>query len=384
MKRPDASGGVSETIQEGLLSRLKLAVFRSSPEGVLLSANQAFLAILDFASLEEAIAAGPLVPLFKRLESPDADPGAANPIESNIRNAHGAEIWVSAWTAVSPDEPGVVEGFFVDMTRSKRMQILRMEEDAAARQAEKLESLGRLSGGVAHDFNNLLTAITGYAELLLLSLGADSPVRKDVLEIRTAGMRATRLTKELLAFGRRQFFQNRIVDLNAVVLAVESSAWCNPVGIEFKLRLEDSLRPILADPVQIETIISNLVSNAREALPKGGVVEIITGNVEVGEERIIQDLQGGFSGIRESVRPGRYVSLIVADNGVGMDPGMLPSVFDPFFTTKNQAKSAGLGLSTVYGIVKQSGGHILVESAPGKGATFRVLLPAAPGGQERA
>jgi two-component system cell cycle sensor histidine kinase/response regulator CckA len=379
----EASDRVSEALQDGLLSRLKLAVFRSTVEGVLLSVNQAFLAIFGFASLEQAIAAEPLAPLIQRLDFTAADAAATNPVESKLRNAQGAEIWVSAWTALSPDEPGVVEGFFADITRCKRMETRRMEEDAAARQAEKLESLGRLSGGVAHDFNNLLTAITGYSELLLLSLGADSPVRQDVLEIRSAGMRAARLTGELLAFGRRQFFQNRIVDLNAVVLAVDSSAWCNSMGIEFKLKLEDPLRPILADPVHIETIISNLVCNARDALPTGGVVDIMTGNVDIGEERALQDPQVEFPGIRESIRPGRYVSLSVSDNGAGIAPEMLTRVFDPFFTTKHQSKSAGLGLSTVYGIVKQSEGHILVESAPGKGATFRVLLPAAPSGPDR-
>lgn len=378
MTRADATGRDSEALEEGLLSRLKLAVFRSTLEGDVLSANQSFAVMLGYASIEQAIAAGPLIPLFRRVGS-EADASRTEPIEGAIRNAHGSEIWISAWTALSPDEPGVVEGFFADITRSKRMQIVRMEKDAAARQAEKLDSLGRLCGGVAHEFNNLLTAITGYSELLLLSLGADSPVRQDVLEIRSAGIRATRLTSELLALGRRQFFQNRIVDLNSVVLAVDSSAWCNSMGIEFKLKLEDPLRPILADPVQMETIIANLVCNARDALPAGGVVEISTGNVDIGEERAIQDPQGDFTWIGESILPGRYVSLTVADNGAGIAPDMLTRVFDPFFTTKHQSKSAGLGLSTVYGIVKQSEGHIAVESVPGKGATFRVLLPAAPG-----
>ena len=381
MTRLQASDTGSAVLQDGLLSRLKLAVFRANLEGMLLYANESFLVVLGFGSLEQAIAAEPLVPLFRKIGSAAAiDAQAANPLESQMRNANGIEIWVSAWIALSQDQDGVVEGFFTDITRYKRMQFLRMEEDASAKQAEKLESLGRLSGGVAHDFNNLLTTITGYSELLLLSLDANSPVRQDVMEIRNAGTRAARLTRELLAFGRRQVFQNRIVDLNSVVLAVDPAAWCNSMGIEFKLMLEEPLRPILADPVHIETIISNLVCNARDALPTGGVVRLMTGNVDIGEERPLQELQEDFPGARESLRPGRYVSLCVADNGVGMGPEMLTRVFDPFFTTKHQSKSAGLGLSTVYGIVKQSEGHILVESAPGKGSTFRVLLPAAPTG----
>jgi two-component system, cell cycle sensor histidine kinase and response regulator CckA len=381
--RPEVSDIGSALRQDGLLARLNLSMFRSTVDGVLLSANESFLTVLGYATIEEAIAAYPLLPLFQKIAFAAVDAAEANPVESKLRNSGGAEIWVSAWVALSPDEAGVVEGFFADVTRNKRMQLLQMEEDASARQMEKLESLGRLSGGVAHDFNNLLTTITGYSELLLLSLGANSPVRQDVLEIRSAGMRAARLTRELLAFGRRQVFQNRIVDLNSVVLAVDPAAWCNSMGIEFKFKLEDPLRPILADPVHIETIISNLVCNARDALPSGGEVNVMTGNVDIGEERALQELQEEFPGARESIRPGRYVSLSVSDNGVGMGPEMLTRVFDPFFTTKHQSKSAGLGLSTVYGIVKQSEGHILVESAPGKGATFRVLLPAAPGGSDR-
>lgn len=379
MTRLEAADTGSAVRQDGLLSRLKLAVFRATLDGVLLYANDSFLSVLGFASLDQAIAAEALTPLFRKSGFTMIDSQASNPVETQLRDAKGAEIWISAWLAPSPDEAGVVEGFFSDITRCKRMQLLRMEEEASARQAEKLESLGRLSGGVAHDFNNLLTTITGYSELLLLSLDADSPVRKDVMEIRGAGMRAARLTRELLAFGRRQVFQNRLVDLNSVVLAVDPAAWCNSLGIEFKLKLEDPLRPILADPVHIETIISNLVCNARDSLPAGGLVRLITGNVDIGEERPLQGLQKDFPGARESIRPGRYVSLCVSDNGVGMGPEMLTRVFDPFFTTKHQSKSAGLGLSTVYGIVKQSEGHILVESALGVGSTFRVLLPAAPG-----
>ena len=280
--------------------------------------------------------------------------------------------------AVSVEDPNVIEGFFADITHRKRLQAIQSEQDAAVKQAEKLESLGRLCGGVAHDFNNLLTAITGYSELLLSTLGAESPARPDVLEINRAGIRATRLTRELLAFGRRQFFQNRILDLNGIVRTVDPAArWCPTPGIEFRLNLEEPLHPILADPTHIETIIANLVGNARDALPSGGVVVLTTCNLDVCEERAILDPQGFFSGFREVIRPGRYVSLSVADNGLGMDSAMLSRVFDPFFTTKHASKCAGLGLSTVYGIVKQSEGHVLVESEPGKGTTFSVLLPAA-------
>lgn len=377
MTRSETSEPVIVARQGGLLSRLKLGVFRSDLDGSLLYANDSFLALLGYASLEQAIAGFPLAPLFQTVDFGGPEVPESNPAELKLRDASGRELWVSAWACVSPDKPDVVEGFFADITKNRRMQSLRVEMDAAAGHAEKLESLGRLSAGLAHDFNNILTAITGYSELLLLSVDADSPARQDVMEILSAGARAAKLTRELLAFGRRQFFHNRILDLNAVVLSADPAEFCNSAGIEFKLTLEDRLRPIFADPIQIETIIANLVGNARDALPKGGLVELMTGNHDIRDEHPIQALQADFPGAREVIRPGCYVFLSVADNGVGMTPEILTRVFDPFFTTKHQSKCAGMGLSTVYGIVKQSGGHILVESAPGQGATFRVLLPAA-------
>ena len=382
MSLVETANGIPEVRLKGLLSRLNLGVFRSTPDGRLLYANEAFLGILGYTTLEDAIATGALIPLLNRIEPASrgslGDSRATDPLELDLQRASGEKIWVSAWMAVSVEDANIIEGFFADITNRKRLQAIQSEKEAAVKQAEKLESLGRLCGGVAHDFNNLLTAITGYSELLLSTLGAESPARPDVMEINRAGMRATRLTRELLAFGRRQFFQNRILDLNGIVRAVDPAAWWCPVnGIEFRMKLEEPLHPILADPIHIETIIANLVGNARDALPSGGVVVLTTSNLEVGEERAIQDPQGFFSGFREVVRPGRYVSFSVADNGAGMDPAMLSRVFDPFFTTKHASKGAGLGLSTVYGIVKQSEGHVLVESEPGKGTTFCVLLPAA-------
>jgi len=233
------------------------------------------------------------------------------------------------------------------------------------RQAQKMEAVGRLAGGVAHDFNNLLTAILGYAELLLDSDPTDD-VRNAAGEIRKAGERAAALTKQLLAFSRKQVLQPKIVDLNDVLAEVDGILH-RVLGEDIALEAERDphLWRVLADPGQIQQVLLNLAVNARDAMPEGGVLRIVTRNVSLRAANLPEV---------PKVAEGDYVLLEVADSGHGMDAETLSRVFEPFFTTKERGKGTGLGLSTVYGIVKQSGGYIHIESEPGKGTRVLVYL----------
>lgn len=235
------------------------------------------------------------------------------------------------------------------------------------RQAQKMEAIGQLAGGVAHDFNNLLTIISGYAELVADAASPEGPLLGQVREIQKAADRAAKLTRQLLAFGRRQVMAAEILDLNALIARVQGMLHgLISEDIELKTAPAGQLGRVKADPVQIEQIILNLAVNARDAMPKGGTLTVETANVDIDE-----------AGARQHVglEPGRYVTLIVSDTGCGMDSETQSHIYEPFFTTKEQGKGTGLGLATVYGIVKQSGGYISVESEAGKGTTFRVFLP---------
>jgi len=234
------------------------------------------------------------------------------------------------------------------------------------RQAQKLESIGRLAGGVAHDFNNLLTVINGYSQLVLSSLAIPQKMRCSVEQILKAGERASDLTRQLLAFSRKQVLQPKVLNLNGVVQ--EAGKMLQRVigePIELVYNLEPSLGNILADPGQMHQVIMNLAVNARDAMPKGGRLILETRNV-VWDSMILQDYPETSSG--------RYVMLTVRDNGQGIEEALLERIFEPFFTTKQLGEGTGLGLSTVYGIVKQSGGHIRVDSQPDRGTAFKILF----------
>jgi two-component system, cell cycle sensor histidine kinase and response regulator CckA len=235
-------------------------------------------------------------------------------------------------------------------------------------QSQRLDSLGQLAGGVAHDFNNLLTVIAGYAEMILAELSSDHPIRESVGEISLAAERAGALTRQLLAFSRRQAGEQKDIVLNDLVRNIEKMLK-RLIGedIDLVLSLDENAGSLRADPGHIEQVIVNLVVNARDAMPAGGRLLIETARLPVDKE---------FSDMHMAVPPGDYVLLTVSDTGIGMTPEVKARIFEPFFTTKEKGKGTGLGLSTVYGIVKQSRGAIWVYSEPRRGSVFKLLFPA--------
>ncbi|MGC2236431.1 MAG: PAS domain S-box protein [Pyrinomonadaceae bacterium] len=260
-----------------------------------------------------------------------------------------------------------VLGIARDITERKRSEEKLGEIEEQLRQSQKLESIGQLAGGIAHDFNNMLTAINGYSDLILRKLGADDPLRHMAEEIRKAGDRASGLTHQLLAFSRKQILQPKTLNINDIVSDV-SRMLQRLIGedIDLKAILNERLGQVEADPGQITQVLLNLAVNARDAMPSGGKLTIETDNVNLNET---------YTSRHVGVTPGRYVMLAVSDTGVGMDEDTLNHIFEPFFTTKAVGEGTGMGLATVYGVVKQSRGNIWAYSEKGLGTTFKIYLP---------
>jgi two-component system, cell cycle sensor histidine kinase and response regulator CckA len=288
--------------------------------------------------------------------------GFGEPIAFRFRHADGSWRSLEAIGNHPSDWPGPEQIILTarDITPRQRLE-------TQLRQAQKMEALGRFAGGVAHDFNNLLTAIQGYASLMLLDLGPDDSRREDLEEIRKASERATALTRQILAFSRRHVAQTEPVNLNEVIRDMERLL-PRLIGedVAIATALEPKLGTVEADPRQLEQVIMNLVSNSRDAMPNGGRLTIET------ENEIVQD---DDPRVGPDLPPGPYVVLGVSDTGTGIDPEIQTKIFDPFFTTKEPGRGTGLGLATVYGIVKQAGGQIEVTSVPGAGSAFRIYLP---------
>jgi two-component system cell cycle sensor histidine kinase/response regulator CckA len=285
-------------------------------------------------------------------------------LELSVNGGDGEPRWTHFTASLGRDAAG--EPSYLIMV-VEDMSPRRALEDQL-RQSQKLESVGRLAGGVAHDFNNLLTAIVGYSDFLRESLGPGDPRREDVDQIFGAAQRASVLTRQLLAFARRQVLEPRVLNVNELASRLQGILQ-RLIGEDVQLttRFEADLWNVNADPGQLEQVLLNLTVNARDAMPEGGRLHIETSNVHFDEESMERPA---------SVIPGDYVRITVADSGVGMSEDVLAQAFEPFFTTKGSEKGTGLGLATSYGIVNQLGGHIDVRSSQGLGTTFRILLPA--------
>ncbi len=288
-----------------------------------------------------------------------------NGLEVTQRRKDGSSVELAIWTALLRDEAGAPSGF---MTVAADISQRRHLEEQL-RQSQKMEAIGRLAGGVAHDFNNLLTVITGYGCMLLDDLAGDAagPLRVNVEEILRAVERASALTNQLLAFSRRQIARPKPIDLTVLVANMDRMLR-RVIGehIELAAELSPVLWAVRADPGQIEQVLMNLIVNARDAMPVGGRITVRTENVETERE---------FSRVHIGAKPGRYVRLSVTDTGHGMDDETKARLFEPFFTTKEKGKGTGLGMSLVYGIIKQSGGEIEISSEPGKGTVIAIYLP---------
>jgi len=296
--------------------------------------------------------------------------GRGRRVEYRIRHKDGNWITLESTASVVRDSSGQIKKLVIvnrDITERKQLE-------EQLRLSQKIEAIGRLSGGIAHDFNNLLGVIIGYTEALQKRMPLDAPFREAIDEIQRAGKRAASLTQQLLAFSRKQVLEPRILDLNAIVGDVEKMLG-RLIGehIDLTLVLSKAIGMVKADRTQIEQVMLNLAVNARDAMPQGGKLTIETANVELDEASARRP---------RYLLPGSYVLLKVTDTGCGMNPDVQAHIFEPFFTTKEKGKGTGLGLATVYGVIKQSGGYVLVESELGKGTTFEVYLPrvAATGG----
>ncbi len=292
------------------------------------------------------------------------------PFEAAYIRKDGGKLLAEISVSLIRDSEGKPIGFrgiSHDITERKQAEEEKLSLQEQLRQSQKMEAIGQLAGGVAHDFNNLLTVIKGYSQLSLLDLKEDAPLRGNIQEIEKATQRATDLTRQLLAFSRRQILDLKVLDLNTLLNDLEKMLR-RIIGedIELVTLLSEDLGKVKVDPSQIEQVIFNLAVNARDAMPAGGRLAIETANVELDEE---------YAHAHVSVTPGRYVRLSVSDTGVGMTQEVKEKVFEPFFTTKEKGKGTGLGLSMVYGIVKQSGGNIWLYSEPGRGTTLRIYFP---------
>jgi two-component system, cell cycle sensor histidine kinase and response regulator CckA len=357
----------SEARYRSLVQSAVYGMYRSSLEGRFLDVNPALIAMLGYDSSEQVLALDPEKDIYF---DPEHRARLTREYLRNRRIDNEEVLWKRK------DGKGItvrLSGRAVNLNGNEALEIIaediserRVLEDQF-RQAQKMEAVGRLAGGVAHDFNNLLMVIGGYTEVLLNQLGPSDPRRKKAEAIQRATERAASLTRQLLAFGRKQVLELKIIDLSTVV--AEIGKLLRPlIGEDIDLVIAPSadLWKTKADPGQIEQVIMNLAVNARDAMPRGGKLIIETRNAS---------LDDAYRRGHANVQPGEYVMLAVSDTGCGMDAETQSRIFEPFFTTKEKGKGTGLGLSTVYGIVKQSGGYVFAYSEPGRGTSFKIYLP---------
>ena len=345
-------------------------------EGYITNVNYTELEMLGYTAEEMLgkpiwkFTAGPetVKQAFEAQIAGDLLPGQA--FECAYCRKDGTTLVALAGDRLLKDQTGIISGIrttIQDITERKRTEEKIASLQKQLHQSQKMEAIGKLTGGIAHDFNNLLTIIKGYSQLSLMGLKENNVLKENIEEIQKASDRAKDLTRQLLAFSRHQMMEVRVLDLNTLFQNLDKMLR-RAIGedIELVSVLADDLGRVKADPSQIEQVILNLVVNARDAMPSGGKLTIETGNVEL-DELYLQSHSG--------VAPGRYVELSVSDTGMGMTPEVKDHIFEPFFTTKEEGQGTGLGLSVVYGIVKQTEGNIWVDSEPGQGTVFKIYLP---------
>jgi len=356
-----------------LFNGIPVGLFRIDQKGTVVHANPAFARILGFETVEEV--KGTEIDRyfvdrenFNRWMRQLLEKGTVEGFEVQLRKTSGETIWVRGNARLfKKGKDTFAEGHFSDITSVKRAEVEKERIQRELFQAHKLELLGRMVGGIVHDFSNVITVIRGFTDILALKLPADSSHKTAIKHISAAVERATALTRKLLAFSRRQNLDMSAVSVNDLLESMEvllKRALGEQVTLTMRL---NPTRPVWGDPVQIEQVVMNLVINARDAMPEGGEVVITTDEVMI-ESEVAE---------RKDIEPGIFVCISVSDTGIGMDGDVLQQIFDPFFTTKEEG--TGLGLSVVYGIVKQHNGFIDVRSTPVEGTTFKVFFPACQG-----
>src|SRR4029077_10313355 len=368
-KRAEEALRRSEAGFQSAVEHAPYGIYRATTAGRFLQVNPALQKMIGYELKEELLNKDLPTEIFRqpaeyqRLTELLARTQESKDVELEWKRQDGAPITVHCSGRRVNDEngaPAYLEVFAEDVTEKRVLE-------KQLRMAQKMEAIGRLSGGIAHDFNNLLGVIIGYSRVLKKALGPDSPLCEHTLEIEKAGQRAASLTKQLLAFSRQQVLTPAILNLNTLASDMQKML-PQLLGEDIKVSmvLDQKLGNVKADQSQVEQVIMNLAVNARDAMPLGGKLHIQTANVEM-------DI--AFTRDHPGSKPGSYVMLSIAAWGVGRNPETTPHFFEPFFTTKALGEGTGLGLATVYGVVKQSNGYIWVDSAPGKGSTFQIYLP---------
>jgi two-component system, cell cycle sensor histidine kinase and response regulator CckA len=377
IKRNEQALRRSEARYRSLVQSSVYGIYRASLEARFLDVNPALITMLGYGSAEEVLILDPEKDVFanpeeqNRLFEQFRNTGRLDGMDVKWKRKDGSTITVriSGRAVASEDEPAdVLEAIAEDVTERRALE-------EQFRQAQKMEAVGRLAGGVAHDFNNLLMVISGYAEVILAKLDLEHSLTEKARAIQQAADRATTLTRQLLAFSRKQLLELKVVDVNAIVSDMERLL--RPLigeNVELVAKLAPDAGYVRADAGQLEQVLMNLVVNAKDAMPNGGILTIQTENI------LIDDSSHRGQAF---IRPGSYVMLSVSDTGMGMDKETQSRIFEPFFTTKEKGKGTGLGLSTVYGIVKQSGGYVMVHSELGHGSTFHIYLPQVDGTAEK-
>jgi two-component system cell cycle sensor histidine kinase/response regulator CckA len=375
-KKADEALRVSEKRFKELFDEAPVGYFEYDAQGRIASVNRTELEMLGYTA--EEMIGHPLWEFVVGEETVHQQilgkiAGTIPPargLERTYKRKDGTILPVLIEDRLLRDENGKITGIrstIQDITERKRAEEEKAALQEQLRQSQKIEAIGRLAGGIAHDFNNLLTVIKGYSQLSLVETKDGSPLKENLEEIKKAAEKAADLTRQLLAFSRRQILEMKVLDLNNLLMDLDKMLH-RLIGedIELITLLADGLGRVKTDPGWVEQMIMNLGVNARDAMPNGGKLTIETANVE---------LDDAYARGHIAVKPGRYVMLSVSDTGVGMTPEVRQQVFEPFFTTKEKGRGTGLGLSTVYGMVKQSGGNIWVYSEPGQGTAFKIYLP---------